>query len=137
MSNPTPNRDQKPVHRLLLQLPTYLSITQVLFLQYTPNMKKNHFDPLITQDRTFVQLPRAPGTLILSITLNQWLYTNNTDVSILLDCQTLQLLVHQLQKDLIHTKHTFESEYWNPSKAILHRPTECRHSTEPLSARNP
>ena len=71
--------DQQPIHPLLLLLLTYLSITQFLFLSYTRNLKTNHFDPLISPDRTFVHLFRAPDILTLRITLNQWPYSNNTD----------------------------------------------------------
>ena len=52
--------------------------------------------------------------------------------------QTLQLLVLQLQKNLMFTQNIFMNQKaWNTSKAILQRTSECGHSNEPLSARDP
>ena len=56
---------------------------QFVFLQFILNLKTNHFDGEILQDRTFVHWPLAPYTLALRITLILWIYTNNTDASIL------------------------------------------------------
>ena len=60
--------NQEPIFILRLQPPSYLLITQFLFLPYIPDPKTNHFDPLISQDRTLALLFRALDILTFRIT---------------------------------------------------------------------